>query len=316
MDEQKSELENIQEIKCQVGDKKMVNAKQDNSSPSRSDGSSGAKVKRKTRSSRRRLQAMMNNTSLHFSDTDSEGELTMITAQGPKSKFSPINPVISITHLDDNGQEKTKSMSLTVEGNNSGRSSRRSSFGFVDNLTDVDEIYSDTEDAPNGPKGVNKGSKNLTVETKAQGGETDLEDMSDAEEDVHAPIYVTPRSDILSEFFGETITTKEGDGPFSVEVRNKLQSVDIPMSIDIPDTPDIIVVPTTDSEDMEASDDDEEELAGAYGPRELVVDEFNNLGSSQTIMKNDEKSVNLLNVKDNTPPDDISDCHTDVEDVE
>ncbi|XP_011498317.1 PREDICTED: uncharacterized protein LOC105362556 [Ceratosolen solmsi marchali] len=266
------------------------------------------KTKRKARSTRRRLNAMINNTSLHFSDTDSEGELT--------------TPRISITNNNANmplkcfneGDLLRPVISVTLDGSDDSScgSARRGSF--IDNLTDVDEIY--TSEPENNERFDRRRSRvaltmgNLVVGDIPHQGETDLEDMSNDEEEViQAPIYITPRADIFCDFNGETITTKEGDGPFSVEVRNQ-------MSIDeskvISDRPDIVVLPTTDSEDMEASDDDDkvDEACGHH----VAYENFDVLDASQTVMKNVNKMEQLLSVKEFD--DGLSDNPTDIEDIE
>ncbi|XP_020290971.1 uncharacterized protein LOC109858285 [Pseudomyrmex gracilis] len=271
------------------------------------DCSSGTKVKRKSRSARRRLNAMMSNASLHFSDTDSEGELTMITNK--IGKLSPVkislasnqcSPMISVTGAEDvdrAAQTNENVNYLIVDGEMRSRS-RRSSF--AENLTDVDEIYSDEDkDA--------RDKLNVTADNGYQ-GDTDLEDI-EADEDVHPTIYVTPRSDILTEFGGEMITTKEGDGPFSVEVRNRLSRQMV--SIDKEDATNMPEMPNTDSEDMEASDE-EDKLDEAASSSHLY-EAFDIVAASQIVMIN--KMENTLYVPD-TVEDPISDCHTDIEDVD
>ncbi|XP_051156939.1 uncharacterized protein LOC127278972 [Leptopilina boulardi] len=268
-------------------------------------------VKRKTRSTRRRLNALMNNTSLHFSDTDSEGELTIINPIGKNNTFTKVNsdsqnipnPVVSVTVDGVEYQEPEyvhqEHLYLTKE--------RRSSF--VDNLTDVDEIYTSDVETQDAVK-VNPIKNSLNVMFNGHQGETDVEDLAYEDGEEPGPICVEARSDIFTDFNGETITTKEGDGPFSVEVRNQIctareQEV-------ISKMPDIIVMPTTDSEDMDASDEDEEE--GACGLQEEIV--LDGLATSQIVMKNLNKMDNLLNVAKDVSDDGISDSHTDVEDLE
>lgn len=271
------------------------------------DCSSGTKVKRKSRSARRRLNAMMSNVSLHFSDTDSEGELAIITSKVGKlnpPKTSSLknqlrSPVISVTNAEGGEPDETRVNNnldyLIADGET--RSKRNS---FAENLTDVDEIYSDgeTEDKDSKSK--------LNVADNVYQGETDLEDMED-DEDIQQTIYVEPREDILNEFNGEMITTKEGDGPFSVEVRNRLSREEV--SID-KDTEDVPEMPSTDSEDMEGSEDEKLDEAASHG---IVFEDFDVLDSSQIVMTNKEEN-NLL-MPDNVD-EAISDCHTDIEDVD
>ncbi|KAL0130454.1 hypothetical protein PUN28_002252 [Cardiocondyla obscurior] len=266
--------------------------------------SPGTKVKRKSRSTRRRLNAMMSNASLHFSDTDSEGELTMITNKIGKlspTRVTQVNPSISVTGaevIELGNEPKTVNDNLDyliADGEARSRSRRGS---FAENLTDVDEIYSDEADE--------KDSKLKVIDNGYQ-GETDLEDM-EGDEDIQPAIYVTLRSDILTELGGEMITTKEGDGPFSVEVRNRLSREEV--SFDKTDTENIPDMPNTDSEDMEGSEDESKlDEAAAY----QVYEDLDILAASQIIMTN--KMENTLHVPD-VVDNDISDCHTDIEDVD
>lgn len=264
--------------------------------------SSGTKVKRKSRSARRRLNAMMSNASFHFSDTDSEGELTMITSKIGKlnsAQASQANPLISVTNAEVTEPEIKVNDNLDyliADGEARSRSSRGS---FVENLTDVDEIYSDDE--------KDTSSKLKVIDNDYQ-GETDVEDM-EGDEDIQPTIYVTPRSDILTEFGGEMITTKEGDGPFSVEVRNRLSREEV--SIDKQDTENIPDMPNTDSEDMEGSEDETKlDEAAAFNH---MYEDLDILAASQIVMTN--KMENTLYVPD-TADEAISDCHTDIEDVD
>ncbi|XP_011645224.1 uncharacterized protein LOC105432219 [Pogonomyrmex barbatus] len=264
------------------------------------ESSSGTKVKRKSKSARRRLNAMMSNASLHFSDTDSEGELIMITNKIGKlsARASQENPLISVTNAEIIEPESKVNVNLDYLIAD-GEARSRSRGSFAENLTDVDEIYSDDE----------KESNTLNVVDNDYQGETDLEDIED-DEDIQPTIYVTPRSDILTEFGGEMITTKEGNGPFSVEVRNRLSREEI--SIDKEDTENIPNIPNTDSEDMEGSEDEITKLdeAAAYNH---VYEDFDILAGSQVVMTN--KMENTLCVPD-TADEAISDCHTDIEDVD
>lgn len=261
------------------------------------ESSSGTKVKRKSRSARRRLNAMLSNASLYFSDTDSEGELTTITT---KINLNPVqaNPLISVIEAEVTDESKEKVNNdldyLIADGEARSRS-RRSSF--AENLTDVDEIYSDDE----------KNVSNLNVvDNVSYQGETDLEDM-ESDEDIQPTIYVQPRSDILTECGGEMITSKESDGPFSTEVRNRLSQE---LSIDKEDTENVLDSPNTDSEDMEGFEDETKlDEAAAYNH---VYEGFDFLDASQIVMTN--KMKNTLHVPDTV--DETSNCHTDIEDVD
>lgn len=297
-DSSTNELVNIRQTDCQLGEYKRSSCKLSPAS---------TKAKRKALSTRRRLNAMINNTSLHFSDTDSEGELTVPRISIPNHKTRPasasydlLQPVISVT--------------LDGSDNSSYGGSRRGSY--LESLTDVDEIYTSEPETINGVikrNGTAAGS--LAIVEPVHQGETDLEDVSnDEEEVVQATIYIKPRSDILVDFNGETITTKEGDGPFSVEIRNQM-SVDEPGIQAKSRTPDIMVLPTTDSEDMEASDEDEEP-EGACGQQRDTFEDFHVLDASQIVMTNVSKMDQRLSAKEPDEHDAISDCHTDVEDIE
>lgn len=319
--ENAEKLDSLKQIDCKVGETR----KQETPSPlrSRNDLTPGTKTKRKARSTRRRLNAMMNNSSLHFSDTDSEGELTLINphARNPSPgkighKIDRQNPIISVT-LDAGDDKSSTGNAPHVDnppwqglGNVSTGTSRRNSF--VENLTDVDEIYTSEPEVDGVCK--NGSNKGLVVQDNCYQGETDCEDFSNDEGDEPSPIYVAPRSDILCDFSGGTITTKEGDGPFSIEIRNQM-SFDCAGADakEFTDTPDIVIMPTTDSEDMDASDD-EDVPEGACGQREMLED-FDLLAASQIVMKNINKMENSLTVRD-VSDNDISDCHTDVEDVD
>lgn len=256
----------------------------------------GTKTKRKVRSTRRRLNAMINNSSLHFSDTDSEGELTTINSQ-----IKPLNntekPIISVTsEVIEN--ESSNYLSLDdkdfVKRNN-----------FIENMTDVDEIY--PSELENEEK---ENQDHLKIVNTPFQTETDLEDL-EGEDEVQSPIHLKPRSDIFCDYSGETITTKEGDGPFSVEVRNKIYGEDSPRNETCGATPDIVVMSNTDEEDMAVSGDEDEQEA-CCSQKELFED-LDVLVASQVIMKN--KMENLLTVKE-ISDDGTSDCHTDVEDVD
>lgn len=276
------------------------------------DCSSGTKIKRKSRSARKRLNAMMSNASLHFSDTDSEGELTMITNKMGKLgatqalQMDSQRPLISITSTEGIKPPEEKINDdldfLIADGEARSRSRRNS---FAENLTDVDEIYSDEKDTEIEEK---DNRSNLNVIDNNYQGETDLEDM-EGDEDVEPTIYVAPRSDILKEFAGEMITTKEGDGPFSVEVRNRLSREQI--SVDKRDAENVPDVPT-DSEDMEASEDEAklDEAAACSHVYDNVYEDI--LSASQIVMTN--KMENTLHVPD--VDEAASGSHTDVEDID
>ncbi|KAL7302881.1 hypothetical protein TKK_0004111 [Trichogramma kaykai] len=267
---------------------------------SRGNESSGTRQRRKARSTRRRLNAMINNTSLHFSDTDSEGELAVPRAIAPNGL---INKVVGGAIAGGPASLLQPVISVTLDGSGDSSSSRRGSF--IENLTDVDEIYPSDSEAD----GVRNRSRRASLAVNTGGvvqGETDLEDISNDDEDgvADAPIYVKPRNDILVDFNGETITTKEGDGPFSVEIRNQM-SIDDPRqdpdaaAAAAANAPDITVVPTTDSEDMEASDDDDD-LQGACGLP--TYEDLDILAASQIVVSSKkEQPQQLLTVAE---PDD------------
>ncbi|XP_074108588.1 uncharacterized protein LOC141533554 [Cotesia typhae] len=285
---------------------------------SRSDSPSrGAKPKKKPKS-RRRLNALMSNVSIHFSDTDSEGELTMMSSQirslSPLKQRrlpnAPAPPIISVTL--ENADSEPQDLQWDGLGEFPNVDRRNS---FAENLTDVDEIYMGSDQESSCKKAEKKG---LTVMENACQGETDLEDVSNDEDDPVEPPILLPRAlDILREFGGGTITTKEGDGPFSIEVRKQM-SVDEEYFEDdnggyrkIDDLS--LLHGGTDSEDIDASDE-EEEIDGACGQKDEIED-FDLLAGSQVIVKNVNKMEDLLSVRD--PGDDgASDGLTDVEDFE
>lgn len=279
------------------------------------DCSSETKIKRKSRSSRRRLNAMMSNASLHFSDTDSEGELAMIANKVDKLNVtqtsqmdSQRSPLISITGAEATKSSETKineNLDYLIADGEARSQSRRGSF--AENLTDVDEIDSDEKGTEANEKSIRS---SLKVIDNGDQGETDLEDM-EGDEDIEPTIYVAPRSDILTEFGGEMITTKEGDGPFSVEVRNRLSRQQV--SVDMGDAEKVPDMPNTDSEDMDASEDETklDEAAACNHIYDVMYEDTS--AASQIVMTN--KVENTLHVPD-TVDDAISDCHTDVEDVD
>ncbi|KOX74950.1 hypothetical protein WN51_12634 [Melipona quadrifasciata] len=278
----------------------------ENSSPSRSkECVTGIKVKRKLRSTRRKLNAMINNTSLHFSDTDSEGELTSIQSCPIRPLSHTANeqqgPIISVTY-DDVEVKGSDLLSPTDDKEPSLRSN------FVENLTDVDEIY------PSDPETEQKENQNNLKVAKSLccQGDTDLEDL-EGEDEVDSTIYVKPRSDIFCDYSGETITTKEGDGPFSIEVRNKLYREEQPRNELFNGKPDIVIMSNTDEEEMDVSEEEDGQEA-CCSQKELLED-FDVLVASQVIMKNINKMENMLTVRD-ISDDGTSDCHTDVEEVD
>lgn len=270
------------------------------SSPSktRDGGVAGAKVKRKVRSTRKKLNAMISSASLHFSDTDSEGELTTMNPPVRSASVGtekPQGPVISITTDDAEPVDGTSMLSPDDRS-----PSLRS---FAENLTDIDEIYpSDAE---------NEQKETLKIGESSCQGDTDLEDF-EGEDEVQSTIYVQPRTDIFCEYCDETVTTKEGDGPFSVEVRNKMYLEEAPRN-ERNSTPDIVVACNTDEEDMDVSG--EEELDEARCSQREVLEDLDVLAASMVVMRNINKMENTLNVKDGSD-DAVSDCHTDVEDVD
>jgi len=258
------------------------------------------KTKCKSKSARRRLDAMMNNVSLHFSDTDSEGELMTITNK--IGKLNPAmqmenqcNPLISVTVT--NGDEmKLMKNNLDYLIAESEAKSRARRVSIVEAFTDVDEIYSDIENDE-------KDSKiSLNIANNDYQEETDLEDLEN-DEDIQEIIYVTPKSDILMDLYGETTIAKEGNGPFSEEVRNQLSREQI--SVDKEDIGNIPDLPDTEDEDMS------EELVDEI--IQCRVYDLDFLTNSQTIMTN--KIENTLYIPDKTE-ETINDCHTDVEDID
>lgn len=301
-------LSKICQINCNIGSTSEDGLRKDSLLP-RSDAS-GAKPKRKSRAARRRLHAMMSNVSLHFSDTDSEDELSMIKTKARNQSPSPriltgdlAPPVIEVT-LETAEMEPGDSH-WSGMGGGTPNSERRSSFGEV--LTDVDEIdFGDDQD--NGKADV----ECLIVPDKNDQGETDVEDMSNDEGEEEPIIITGPAIDILREFGGGTITTKEGDGPFSVEVRNQMSFDDgddfRERKFDIGKLPQ---GPDTDSDDVEVSDE-EPEPEGACGHNLM---DFDLLAASQIFMKNTNKMENSLTVPD-LYEDGISDSHTDIEDID
>ncbi|XP_043527592.1 uncharacterized protein LOC122537960 [Frieseomelitta varia] len=286
----------------------------ENSSPSKGSKEcvTGIKVKRKLRSTRRKLNAMINNTSLHFSDTDSEGELTSIQSCPIRPLSRTANeqqgPIISVT-CDDVEVKGSDLLSPTDDKESSLRSN------FVENLTDVDEIY------PSDPETEQKENRNNLKVAKSLccQGDTDLEDLEEGEDgeddEVDSTIYVKPRSDIFCDYSGETITTKEGDGPFSVEVRNKLYREEEPRNecLMCNGRPDIVVMSNTDEEEMDVSE--EEDAQEACCSQKELLEDLDVLVASQVIMKNINKMENMLTVRD-ISDDGASDCHTDVEEVD
>ncbi|CAD6235878.1 GSCOCG00008025001-RA-CDS [Cotesia congregata] len=301
------EPENFQ-LSSKIPEERLT--KQDSRSES---PSTGAKPKKKPKS-RRRLNALMSNVSIHFSDTDSEGELTIMSSQirslSPLKQRrlpnGPVTPIISVTL--ENADSEPQDLQWDGLGEFPNVDRRNS---FAENLTDVDEIYMGSDQESSCKKVEKKG---LTVMENNCQGETDLEDVSNDEDDpVEPPILLPKALDILREFGGGTITTKEGDGPFSIEVRRQM-SVDEEYFEDHKKIDDLSLLHGgTDTEDIDASDE-EEEIDGACGQKDDIED-FDLLAGSQVIVKNVNKMEDLLSVRD--PGDDgASDGLTDVEDFE
>ncbi|XP_076629399.1 uncharacterized protein LOC143345813 [Colletes latitarsis] len=290
----------IEENKCQLS-----NAVTDHSCPSKAKETvTGTKVKRKSRSTRRKLNALVSNASLHFSDTDSEGELTTIKPQTRSSQSLDIQqaPTISVTSDNvefTNGLNENTILSPDKE--------MLQCNNFLESLTDVDEIYpSETE---NDQK---ENETSLKVTENSWPDETDLEDIEGGEE-VQTMIYVKPRSDVFCEYGGETIITKESDGPFSVEIRNKMYVEEVRQSDSCSNAPDIVVMSNTDEEDMAISD--EEDAQEVCCSQKEILEDLDVLVASQIVMRHINKPENMLIVRD-TSDDAISDCHTDTEEVD
>ncbi|XP_014609494.1 PREDICTED: putative uncharacterized protein DDB_G0282133 [Polistes canadensis] len=283
------------------------------------------KQKRKSRSTRKRLNAMISNASMHFSDTDSEGELVIMEAYG-RPHGSPVKlgqgPMISVTMDDIENNDKSNLNPQHLMTISSTPVFNRSRCGsYVENLTDVDEIYSsDLDNETQQQNQLMEGDrKSLKINEINCQIETDVEDLSNDEID-QTIIYLTPRTDILCEFSGETITTKEGDGPFSIETRNRIfkesKINENPNSFDT-----ITILPSTDSEDIEMSDDndnnDDNNIQKASTSQRVLYDDLDVLTASQIVMTNVNKTDNMLSIKDTNQDDlNIGDCHTDVEDVD
>lgn len=304
------EAESTQCCQIPANSKKL---KQCCQSPSRTKELTSGKPKRKSRSTRRRLNAMISNSSLHFSDTDSEGELVIMEShmRGTSPAKLRQGPVISVTMEDIENADKgeTNSQCLAVSTSSEVNRSRRGSF--TENFTDVDEIY--TSEPENEQKAEMKNG--LAVAENALQADTDVEDLSNDEGE--PTIYVSPRSDILNDFSGETITTKEGDGPFSVEIRNRMsKEIETEGSAAAcKNSPDIVVMPTTDSEDMEMSD--EENLQEASCSQRYLFEDLDVLAASQIVMTNVNKTTDTLSpVKDTQDDVSIGDNNTDIEDVD
>ncbi|KAI4473138.1 hypothetical protein M0802_016295 [Mischocyttarus mexicanus] len=293
------------------------------------------KQKRKSRSTRRRLNAMISNSSMHFSDTDSEGELVIMEAYAHTPspvKLRQCHPIISVTmdDIENNSYEKSDTnkenfkLSSTI-CESSARSSRCNSF--TENLTDVDEVYSGEEletIEQNNQLQCGRKKSFIITEINCQ-GETDIEDLiideDDFNDDQQSVIYLTPRMDLLCEFGGETITTKEGDGPFSVEIRNRMfkdinKVEEGDEEIDNHNSLDVLIIPTTDSEDMEMSDNDDDDIQEASSSKRVLFDDLDVLSASQIVMTNVNKTDNVIGLKDNQEDSNIGDSHTDVEDVD
>lgn len=292
-------------------------------------GNTGAvKPKRKSRSTRRRLNALTNNTSLHFSDTDSEGELILINprannvitssndggARGLRNELP--NPTISVTTDGVEGTDMVNVDPDKLEYVTPNRSRRQS---FAENATDCDEVYSSDPEAPSAKVETPMSLGIVTDEGLLR--ETDCEDISNDEDDdpvFGRPIYVEPRSDLFVDFNGETITTKEGDGPFSIEVRNQIsfdEGAVGPYPGEVESLPPVAQV-HTDSEEMDASDDDNPN-EGAERVFEEIFQDLDVAGTSQIVMKNldkieQESNNRRLSIATVNPDDGL----TDVEDID
>ncbi|XP_057336023.1 uncharacterized protein LOC130674646 [Microplitis mediator] len=331
MCENEDSVDKLQQINCSIGtvntDDRLT--KQDSLRSESPSSVTGAKPKKKTKS-RRRLNALMSNVSIHFSDTDSEGELTIINPQLRSPSKQRRLPTVNGSH--NNNNQVAPTISVTLENADAESQDlqwdglggfpnvdRRSSF--ADNLTDVDEIYMGSDQESGGNNKIER--KGLTVMENACQGETDLEDVSndedadDNDDPVEPPILVPHALDILREFGGGgTVTTKEGDGPFSAEIRKQM-SVDEDYGEEtgkhekIDDL--LLLNGGTDTEDVEASDE-EEEVDGACGQKE-VIEDLDLLAGSQVVVKNVNKMEDLLSVRD-AGDDGLADGLTDVEDFE
>lgn len=348
-------LMNIGTKSCGIGSDPLVNAKDVGGQshllpckarPHKTAAGSTGKLKRKSRSTRRRLNALTNNSSLHFSDTDSEGELVLInprahnvvpaTTTGAVGKCSEMpNPTISVTTEDavDGPGANSGPVDFDPFERSTPNTSRRQSF--VENLTDCDEIYSSDsevlEESTDTPAYSKRKPSLAVINDALQLRETDCEDFSNDEDDgddgdgndnwSSRPIYVPIRTDIFADFNGETITTKEGNGPFSVEVRNQLSfdegavgpAEGVPADTDFSPT---AVAPGTDSEDMDASDE-ENAVPGARRPEfDDILQDLDVAGTSQIVVRNSNKVEEILHQMLNVGEATVDDGHTDVEDID
>ncbi|XP_046629899.1 uncharacterized protein LOC124310175 [Neodiprion virginianus] len=306
-------------------------------------GSAG-KPKRKSRTARRRLNAQTNNASLHFSDTDSEGELVLLNPRSvivvPSRDLHEMcghidmpNPTISVTtdELECHGTN-ANDIDLRELKLSTPNQSRRQSF--VENLTDCDDIYSsEPEVLQNDGDSADAANELLKViNCSGQLRETDCEDLSidgdDCDEDYSGrPIYVPIRTDILADLNGERITTKEGDGPFSIEVRNQLsfdEGAAVPINTGNRDhgddfvPPPVITATGTDSEDMDASDE-EDAMIGTRRTFDEIFQDLDTGTTSQIVVRNlnmIDEAHHRLGVNKPVIYDGTADGHTDVEDIE
>lgn len=345
-------LTNLKNVTCAVGSDPLGDEKIGDQSyllPSKPKSNktaagTGGKPKRKSRSTRRRLNALTNNASLHFSDTDSEGELVLINpradnvmtmAEAVGRRGDMPNPTISVT-TDEIDGTLGNSEAVDIDKLKASTPNRSRRQSYAENLTDCDEIYSSDpevpDDSPDGTTRNRKASLMITKDARYPAiylRETDCEDFTNDEDDGDddgsgKPIYVPMRNDIFADFNGETITTKEGNGPFSIEVRNQL-SFDEGAAGPIDDEPanamhlPSIVPTSTDSEDMDASDE-ENTTDGARREFDEIFQDLDVAGTSQIIVKNSNKTNEtmhqLLSVSEAALDDGTTDGHTDVEDID
>ncbi|XP_046744138.1 uncharacterized protein LOC124410064 [Diprion similis] len=310
----------------------------------KSTGGPAGKPKRKSRTARRRLNALTNNSSLHFSDTDSEGELILLNPRSvivvPATDLQEMcthidmpNPTISVTTDEiDCHKTNTRDIDLRELKLSTPNQSRRQSF--VEILTDCDDIYSSEPELSQNDEDTVDANKDILKVINSSGHlrETDCEDLSDdgddCEEDFSGrPIYVPIRTDIFADLNGERITTKEGDGPFSIEVRNQL-SVDESATEPITDgdrdygddfkPPPVITATGTDSEDMDASDE-EDAVIGTRQTFDEIFQDIDIATTSQIVVRSlnmIDEARQRLGVNKPAIYDGATDGHTDVEDIE
>lgn len=267
------------------------------------------RLKRKARSTRRRLNAMVNNASLHFSDTDSEGELNSSRVVSVNGKVSPTNkktttrPKIFVTN--------------DVDSNDLGSCQRSPNLAqhrgsIADNLTDVDELCSDPD--ANEVKYDNNLIIGGAAKCKKTNGliyDTDCEDLAidDDNQQIYAPIVMKEELNLLKELSGESVSTKEGDGPYSMEVKKKMifgQELEAKafkgkLGAHAEDCPD------TENEDMIGSDDENNVYYTELPNLEVFANSETSLGGSNNV---DCLSVSRPDLED------MSEGLTDVEDLE